>query len=310
MAPSTVSVVIPTYYRNDLLREALDSVYTQSYTPLEVVVVDDSGEAYAKPVADDYDLTYIALEENQGAHAARNVGVDRSTGEYVQFLDDDDRLLPGKLEKQVSVLENNEDVGVVYCGHIWQDGPTVRPKPDVRGDVLEAALEFSTVPCMMGTMLISRDVIDRITPFRHRHGADDIGMKVELARETKFEFVDEVLVQRRNTEGSLGTTQAAVDGRWEVIRTYDDLYEQFPPEIRRAAVAETHLAQGQVHVKNRRWSPEAIAAFARACRCVPGCPLAYAGSLVAACFGRSIYKNLQRSYSRYVVGYERYGKKT
>jgi GT2 family glycosyltransferase len=71
--------------------------------------------------------------------------IEASTGEYIQLLDDDDRLLEGKLEKTAEVLRENPDVGVSYCGVYWGDEPHL-PKPEVAGDILEHALRFQTFP--------------------------------------------------------------------------------------------------------------------------------------------------------------------
>lgn len=307
-AEGLVSVVIPTYYRNDELRATLASVFGQTYPSIEIIVVDDSGERHAAPVAADDDrLRYLALEENRGAHAAREAGVQHARGRYVQLLDDDDRLFEEKLTKQLPLLQSNPDVGVVYCGLRWEDGPTVLPNPEVRGDVLKAALRFATAPAMMGTMLIERDVLDRILPFRHHHGADDIGMKIELARVTAFDFVNEVLLHRGNSRESVGTSRAAVEGRKQIIEMYDDLYAEYPDDVRREALAETYLVSGQFYLNEYGWSPVAIAEFARACYHVPGVPLLYLGSLLAALFGRRGYRTVRRLYSSVVLG-DREGK--
>lgn len=306
----TVSIVVPTYYRNDALETTLQSVFEQQYDPLEVVVVDDSGEAHAAPVAADDDrVTYVPLEENRGPYAAREVGVEQSTGRYVQLLDDDDRLLPGKLEAQVPLLRSNAGVGAVYCGLRWEDGPSVLPDPAVRGDVLADALQFSTSPAMMGTLLVERPVVEDILPFRHRHGADDIGMKVELARRTRFDFVDDVFLVRGNSAESVGTSWAAVEGRHEILATYADLYTEYPT-ARRRALAETYLVSGQFRLNDHWWSPAAIADFGRACYYAPGLPPVYAGSLLSALFGRRVYRGARSLYSSVVLGDDRPGKVT
>jgi len=305
----TVSVVVPTHYRNGELKEALASVFAQGYTPLEVIVVDDSGERHAAPVAADDDrIEYVPLDENRGAHAAREAGLDRASGRYVQLLDDDDRLLPGKFEAQVPLLSSTS-AGVVYCGLRWEGGPTVRPDPNVRGDVLEAALSFATAPAAMGTMIVERAVLERIRPFRHRHGADDIGMKIELARHTEFDFVDEVFLVRGRSEGSVGTSWAAVEGRHEILDTCADLYDAYP-EARRRALGETYLVSGQFRLNDRGWSAAAIADFARACYHVPGLPPVYLASLLASLLGRRGYRSMRSLYSALALGDRRTGKAT
>ncbi|WP_233752189.1 MULTISPECIES: glycosyltransferase [Halostella] len=304
----TVSVVIPTYYRNDELDAAVESVFAQRYDPIEIVVVDDSGEAHAAPVvADDDRVTYVPLEENRGPYAAREIGIERSTGRYVQLLDDDDRLLPGKLEAQVPRLRSNSDVGVAYCGLRWEDGPTVHPDPTVRGDVLEDALQFSTSPAMMGTMLVERSVLEALLPFPNRHGADDIGLKIELARQTDFDYVDEVLLVRGRSSNSVGTSWDAIEGRHEILSSYANLYAEYPDAWRRA-LAETYLVSGQFRLNDRIWSPAAIADFARALYHAPGLPPVYLGSLIAALFGRGVYRRSRSLYSSIALGDERAGK--
>jgi glycosyltransferase involved in cell wall biosynthesis len=111
--PGLFSIVIPTHNRVSLLLETLDSVAAQTYRPIEVVVVDDAStditpEAvaqWAAQHADDPTLTVVALRQDPaGACAARNRGASASHGEYIQFLDSDDLLLPLRLERLVEAF--------------------------------------------------------------------------------------------------------------------------------------------------------------------------------------------------------------
>lgn len=143
MTGPDISVVVPTYYRNDLLRDALESITEQTVTPTQAVVVDDSGEAHAESVVAEFDdVRYIPLDRNRGQNAALNIGIRETDGEYVQLLDDDDYLKPTKLARQRSLLERRPEVGVAYCGVEWTDGRIDRPDPDARGTVLSRALAF------------------------------------------------------------------------------------------------------------------------------------------------------------------------
>ncbi|WP_251328867.1 glycosyltransferase family 2 protein [Haloplanus pelagicus] len=309
-SPGTVSVIIPTHYRNDPLRDAIRSALGQTYDPVEVIVVDDSGEEHARSVVDEYEsVTYVPLSQSRGAQGARQAGVERATGEYIQFLDDDDQLLASKLSRQVPVLAvDDDDVGVVYCGLRWEDGPVVLPRPGVRGDVLVDALRFDTSSCMMGTMLIERSALDRVDLLKHDHAADDIGFKIELARVTDFDYINDVLLIRGDSAGSLSTTQAAVAGRFEIIDMYDDLYARFPEDVRREALAEAYLVAGEFALQDAVWSTSAIRSFVTAVSYSPGFSLPYAGSLVSSLFGRLVYKLSRRLYSRLVLGSKRKGK--
>lgn len=278
------SVVIPTHYRNERLREAVESALDQTHEPVEVVVVDDSGERHAAPVAEEYDVDYVGFDRNRGSNEARMVGFGRSRGEYVQFLDDDDRLHPEKIERQITLLESRPEVGVAYCGMRFEDGRVVSPSPGCRGDVLARALAFDLYPCLTTTMLTRREAMATALPLRALPGGDDLAWMIDLARETAFDFVDEPLVTRGVEPDSRGKSLGVYEGRRRIVEEYDDLYEAFPPPVRRRALASTHEFRGQALLSRRAWSPTAVLSFARAFRYRPS---AYAAGLAAASvFGR------------------------
>jgi hypothetical protein len=154
-----------------------------------------------------------------------------------------------------------------------------------------------------------RTALDRVDPLKHDHAADDIGLKIELARVTGFDYVDDVLVRRGNSEDSVGTSMAAVEGRFEIIEMYDDLYADFPDVVRQEALAETYLVQGQLILRDALWSFAAVRSFALAAYHAPGFSLPYVGSLVSSLFGRPGYDFLRTLYSRFVLGSERQGKR-
>lgn len=283
-AKPLISVVVPTYYRNDHLREAVESAYAQEW-PVEVIVVDGSGEAHARPVAAEYDLTYIPQDQDQGPHSARCVGAGQADGRYVQFLDDDDRLRPGKFAAQVPHLAD-EDVGVAYSGLVDEEWGIVDPVPGVEGDVLEHALRLRTFPCIPSTMLLERDLVEAIRPFEHRHGADDSGMKIELAKRTRFTAVDQPLVERGKPEETLSNSWAHVEGRQYLLERYDHLYREFPESVRRTAKRQTHYRIGRKHLEEDDWSADAPVAFARAARHTPEETGRYAATAVASLLGR------------------------
>lgn len=117
----TVSVVIPTYNRAELLSRAIDSVLAQTYDDFELVVVDDGSTDDTEAVVTGYDddrVRYLAHETNEGANPARNTGIEAAEGEYVAFLDSDDEWQPRKLEAQLDRLSDTDDEWVaVYCDY-------------------------------------------------------------------------------------------------------------------------------------------------------------------------------------------------
>ncbi len=107
------TVIVPAYNAADLIAETLDSVYRQTYRPLEVLVIDDGSTDDTLEVVDDWaarhdDASGFRLrslsQSNQGGPVARNHGLIESSGEFIQFLDCDDVLAPFKIERQVECL--------------------------------------------------------------------------------------------------------------------------------------------------------------------------------------------------------------
>jgi glycosyltransferase involved in cell wall biosynthesis len=106
----TVSVVIPTYNRGDVIGETLDSVFAQTQPPDEIIVVDDgSTDATEEAIARFRDRIVYLRQANGGLASARNAGMARATSTYVAWLDSDDLYEPEKLAVQVQFMERHSD---------------------------------------------------------------------------------------------------------------------------------------------------------------------------------------------------------
>jgi glycosyltransferase involved in cell wall biosynthesis len=261
-----VSVLIPTYYRNDLLRRAIESVIDQEYDPVETIVVDDSGEGHAADVVSEYDdVDYIEHSENRGLEHARRTGIRAASGEFIQFLDDDDRLLPGKFTEQVELF--TDDVGVVYSGYVSHpSGEVKRPNPKRRGDVLEAALGIMPMANTV-TILTRSDCLEHLLPLELR-GLDITAIVIELARRTRFEFVDEPLARVREIEGTMSSPSRSIEIRRELLAMYSDLYDQYP-HARRKLLNDIFQMRASEALRDRYWSWEAIRSNAKAAYYAP-----------------------------------------
>lgn len=115
-----VSIIIPVYNTGERLRRCLDSVITQTFTDFECVMVDDGSTDYSPAVIDEYaarDNRFVAIhKENGGVSSARNVGLDKAQGEWIAFLDSDDRFKENHLE--VLLANADENVDVVFTGYV------------------------------------------------------------------------------------------------------------------------------------------------------------------------------------------------
>jgi glycosyltransferase involved in cell wall biosynthesis len=113
-----VSVMIGVYNAEPYLAEAIDSVFAQTYRPLELIVVDDGSDDGSAAVAQSYGdaLTYVH-QDNKGNGGARNTAVEQASGEYFAFLDADDRFVPDKLDWQMAALDADPTLDIAF-GHV------------------------------------------------------------------------------------------------------------------------------------------------------------------------------------------------
>ena len=112
-----ISVVLPTYNRGPLIMRAVKSVLEQTYSDIELLIVDDGSTDCTRAVISaiqDPRVKYLYQETNRGACAVRNIGIRAAKGEYIAFQDSDDVWHPDKLEKQLSYLKETQS-DLVFC---------------------------------------------------------------------------------------------------------------------------------------------------------------------------------------------------
>ncbi|MGQ9637959.1 MAG: glycosyltransferase family 2 protein [Thermodesulfobacteriota bacterium] len=125
-----VSVIIPTYNRFSMVKEAIDSVLAQDFEDFELIVVDDGSTDGTFEALRGYGEKIKLLQhaQNRGVSAARNTGILRSKGKYIAFLDSDDLWLKRKLPIQINFLEENPQYPICYTDEIWiRRGKRVNP---------------------------------------------------------------------------------------------------------------------------------------------------------------------------------------
>jgi len=125
-----VSVIIPSYNRLPMLKEAVDSVLAQDFEDLELIVVDDGSTDGTAEEMKEYGgrVKLIEHTENRGVSAARNRGILHAKGKYIAFLDSDDLWVKGKLKIEVAFLDDNPHYPLCYTDEIWiRKGKRVNP---------------------------------------------------------------------------------------------------------------------------------------------------------------------------------------
>ncbi len=113
-----VSIVIPCYNQGQFIEDAVASIRIQSFGDLEIIIVNDgSTDSFTNELLAGYDSDFVTVmvTENRGLAAARNSGIAAATGKYILPLDADDKIEQGYVEKAVIVLDQNPDIGIVYC---------------------------------------------------------------------------------------------------------------------------------------------------------------------------------------------------
>lgn len=147
------SVIVPTFNRPALLREAVDSVLAQTEPDLECIVVDDGGSDSLE-LPDDTRIRHVRHDENLGKGAALNTGLGTARGTFVAFLDDDDLYVPDRLAI-ARAAHNGADV--VVCGSAWLGAKRSKPPRDLRGNVFDSILEGITPH--VDAVSVRRDVV-------------------------------------------------------------------------------------------------------------------------------------------------------
>src|SRR5580765_1257337 len=208
--PQTVSVIILTYNYGRFIAEALRGVLAQTHPSSEIIVVDDGSTDDTQEIVAQFgeSVKYIR-QENSGVCAARNRGVEESSGDYIAFLDADDIWEPTKLEKQVAKFASDPAIALVHCGMRESDdetGETIRVHLDGGEEGVAENLLLWEEPVIVGpggTIMISRIAFDAVDGFDPRMKVgEDWDFCYRVARRFNVGFVAEPLVNYRSHEAA------------------------------------------------------------------------------------------------------------
>lgn len=187
--PPLVSIITPFFNADAFFEEAIASVLAQTYPYWELWLVDDGSRDRSTQIAQTYASQYpdriFYLQhpdhQNLGKSTSRNLGIKHARGKYLALLDADDCFLPEKLERQVAILENQSQVGMVYgptlYWYSWSGNPRDRRRDvqsglGVKPDTLVSPPHLATlylknpsvVPCTCG-LLVQRTLVEALGGF-------------------------------------------------------------------------------------------------------------------------------------------------
>ncbi|MFC1904253.1 glycosyltransferase family 2 protein [Chloroflexota bacterium] len=201
-----VSAIILTYNRAHMLTEAIDSVLNQTFKDFEVIVVDNYSSDNTEAVVKSYNdkrIKYFKNQNNGFIGVNRNYGVEKSRGEYITFLDDDDLWLSEKLERQVELLDSNKELGLVYSDSYMINGDgNVRENTyfhgvnPVRGSAFNELFMLNVIPML--TVVIKREVLDKVGVFNPRYKiALDHDLWLRVVQYYPIDFIEQPLAKYR-----------------------------------------------------------------------------------------------------------------
>jgi glycosyltransferase involved in cell wall biosynthesis len=231
MNDPSVSVIIPSYRGGRFLREAVASVQSQTQEDFEIVVVLDGCEDDLSDLEQSDQRVRILRQRRRGASIARNVGIARANSELIAFLDDDDRMLPSRLSRQLEAMKDS-NVGLCHTKFraVDEDGRPI-PFRDTMGAHLRALSETAEAESigaalaaqyravlrgdegfLLSSVMVRKSLIEELGGFNPLLPlGEDLDLLFRIARETGICFLPEVLTEYRrhrdNTWSETTTTR-------------------------------------------------------------------------------------------------------
>jgi len=198
-----VSVIIPVFNGQNFLREAIDSVLSQTYRNYETIVVDDGSTDATWTIIQSYGSTLLSTrKENGGVASALNCGIQKATGKYIAWLSHDDLFLPSKIESQVSFLQNTTQFKACYTDYcIIDENGNIITEIETPWYPRKQAIRalFSRAYVHGSTMLIERTCFDRVGGFSERlRYTQDTEMWLRILQEFEIGRVPIKLVKGRS----------------------------------------------------------------------------------------------------------------
>lgn len=213
------------YNSQKYLKEAIDSVYAQTFTNWEIIFIDNCSTDDTKKIVDNYDskIKYYKTEKNIPLGEARNYGLKFCKGEYLAFLDTDDIWMKNKLEKQISVMDSNFEYQMCYSGVIYIDENSTKKSKFLptskNGDVF--ANQLRRYEINMQSVVIRNNIdicFDQSMQF-----SPDFDLFMKIASKYKVAVIKDYLVKYRKLTNSL--TSQKID-KWavEMKQTLDNIF--------------------------------------------------------------------------------------
>ncbi len=196
-----ISVIIPTFNRARTIERAMISVFRQTHPALEIIIVDDASTDETPEILEEYEdkIKIITNPSNRGVSYSRNVGIEAACGDWIAFLDSDDRWDKHKLETQKVFHESNPELSISQCDEIWiRNGVRVNPMAKHAkqgGWIFEACIPRCIVS--PSAVIIHHSVFEKVGEFDvHLMACEDYDLWLRIAPHYEIGLLDKKLVTR------------------------------------------------------------------------------------------------------------------
>lgn len=201
-----VSVIMPAYNGEKYIREAIESVLSQTYERFELIIVDDASLDSTLSIIQEFKDKRVSLllnSENRGIAYSTNLGIDHSKGKYIALLDDDDIATPRRLEFQVEFMENHDEIDILggRSAYIDQEGNFLKydAEPIRNPKRIKANLLFYNKKFANGTAMIRKSFIEK-NNLRYQdncYGMQDFKFYIDSSKVGMITSIDRLLHLRR-----------------------------------------------------------------------------------------------------------------
>lgn len=261
-----VSVIIPTYKRPVFLERAIDSVLSQEYNNVEIIVVDDNNPdtSYRKETiqlmkkySNNKKVKYIQHEFNKNGSAARNTGFRNSEGKYITFLDDDDEMLDNRIKCQVEKLESLDDSwGVCYTAYkkLKPNGEVLYSDEKREGNLYVEALMRSLYIGSGSNFLVKRNIVEEVNGYDESFNRNqDIEFLSRILEKYKMAYIDEcTLIVHYEARENNGSYEKIVKIDEFYLKKFKDRIDKLPSNQRKKVISFIALERFRYSIKYRK----------------------------------------------------------
>ena len=250
-----ISVIIPTYNRASTIVRAVESVLNQTYSNIELIVVDDGSTDETNQLLSPYILnrsvTYHKFE-NSGVAGARNIGAALARGNWLAFLDSDDEWLLNKLTEQMDFLSTHSKLQIVYTDEIWiRNGVQVNKKnhhQKMGGMIFGECLK----QCLIApsSVLLSKKLFDEMSGFDDNYVVcEDYDLWLRISSKYEIGFINKMLIKKYGGHSDQLSTRFFAMDNFRIKSMQNILCDKNLSQLQREQVISMMKEKGEILIK-------------------------------------------------------------